>query len=144
VCGRDNAVGLKVRWDQDAGRNELRGKVTIPDCFNGYPGVAHGGVVAAVLDETAGRAILIDGGFDDLMVTARLEVTYRQPTPTGVALVAVGRLVSREGRRAFAEAELLLPDGSVAARATVVLARPPESIVRGWEGERVYWKVDED
>ena len=117
MCGRENPIGLKVRWEQDPERNEIRGTVTLADHFNGYPGVAHGGIVATVLDETAGRAILIDGGFEDLMVTAKLEVVYRRPTPTGVPLVAVGRLVRRTETRAETEAELLLPDGTVSARA---------------------------
>jgi acyl-coenzyme A thioesterase PaaI-like protein len=144
VCGRENPVGLKVHWDQDAERQEIRSTVTLPDHFNGYPGVAHGGVVAAVLDETAGRSILVDGGFDDLMVTAKLEVVYCRPTPTGVPLLAVGRLLRRAGSRAEAEAELRLPDGTVTARATVLLARPPEEIKARWSEERPYWKVDEE
>jgi acyl-coenzyme A thioesterase PaaI-like protein len=142
VCGRDNPVGLKVKWDQDPGAGELRGTVTIPEHFNGYPGVTHGGIVAAILDETAGRAILIDGGFDDLMVTAKLEVVYRRPTPTGVPLEVVGRLLRRSDARAEAEADLRLPDGTVAARATVLLARPPAEIVEGWAAEREHWRVD--
>jgi acyl-coenzyme A thioesterase PaaI-like protein len=137
-------VGLKVRWEQDPQRNEIRGAVTLPDHFNGYPGVAHGGIVACVLDETAGRAILMDGGFEDLMVTAKLEVVYRRPTPTGVPLVAVGRLLRRSDSRAETEAELVLPDGTVSARASVLLARPPAAIKEGWEAERRHWKVDED
>ena len=93
VCGRENPVGLKVRWDQDPEAGEIRGTVTVPGHFNGYPGVTHGGIVAALLDETAGRTILMDGGFEDLMVTAKLEVVYRRPTPTGVPLLVVGRLL---------------------------------------------------
>jgi acyl-coenzyme A thioesterase PaaI-like protein len=144
VCGRDNPVGLKVRWDQDPEARELRGRVTIPDHFNGYPGVAHGGIVSAILDETAGRTILIDGGFGDLMVTAKLEVAFRLPTPTGVPLDVVGRLVRRSGSRAEATAELRLPDGGVTARASVLLARPPAEVISRWDAERPYWRVDED
>jgi acyl-coenzyme A thioesterase PaaI-like protein len=144
VCGRDNPVGLKMKWDQDPEQGEIRATVTLPEHFNGYPGVAHGGVIAAVLDETAGRSILVDGGFDDLMVTARLEILYRRPTPTGVPLLAVGRLLRRDGARAEAVGELRLPDGTVSARATVYLARPPQEIAAGWEPERPYWKVDPD
>ncbi len=143
VCGRENPVGLKVKWDQHPEAGELRGTVTIPEHFNGYPGVTHGGVVAAILDETAGRTILIDGGFDDLMVTARLEVVYRRPTPTGVPLGVVGRLLRRVGARAEAEAEIRLPDGTVAARGTVLLARPPAEITERWAAEREHWRVDE-
>jgi uncharacterized protein (TIGR00369 family) len=144
VCGRDNPIGLHVQWDQDADAGEIRARVAIPDDFNGYPGVTHGGIVAAILDETAGRSILMAGGFDELMVTAKLEVVYRRPTPTGVPLDAVGRLVSRTPSRAEAQAELRLPDGTVCARATVLLARPPAAIVERWQRERPYWKVTED
>ncbi len=143
VCGRENPIGLKIHWDQDVEKREIRGTVTLPDHFNGYPGVAHGGIVAAVLDETAGRSILTTGGFDDLMVTAKLEVVYRRPTPTGVPLLAIGRLVRRTEARAEAEAELRLPDGNLAARASVLLARPPEQIQERWAAERRHWRVDE-
>jgi len=142
VCGRENPVGLKVRWLQDEAAGEIRGTLTLPEHFNGYPGVAHGGIVAAVLDETAGRAVLVDGGFEDLMVTAKLEVVYRRPTPTGVPLEAVGRLLRRGETRAEAEAELRLADGTVTARCSVLLARPPEEIRSRWETEREHWRVD--
>jgi acyl-coenzyme A thioesterase PaaI-like protein len=144
VCGRDNPVGLKVRWDQHPEAGEIRGQVTIPEHFNGYPGIAHGGIVGALLDETAGRTILMDGGFEELMVTAKLEVAYRHPTPTGVPLTVVGRLLRRSAARAETEAELILPDGAVTARASVLLARPPAEIAARWAAERPYWKVDED
>jgi acyl-coenzyme A thioesterase PaaI-like protein len=142
VCGRENPVGLQVKWDQHPEAGEIRGIVTIPEHFNGYPGVTHGGIVAAVLDETAGRTILMDSGFEDLMVTAKLEVVYRRPTPTGVPLEVVGRLLRRIGARAEAEAELRLPDGTVAARGTVLLARPPAEITERWSAEREHWRVD--
>jgi uncharacterized protein (TIGR00369 family) len=144
VCGRENPVGLKVKWDQHPEAGEIRGTVTVPEHFNGYPGVTHGGIVAALLDETAGRTILMDGGFEDLMVTAKLDVTYRRPTPTGVPLQVVGRLLRRTAARAEASAELRLPDGTVAARAAVLLARPPADIAERWSAERANWRVDED
>jgi uncharacterized protein (TIGR00369 family) len=97
VCGRENPIGLRVHWDQDEEAGEIRARVTIADAFNGYPGVAHGGIVAALLDETAGRTVLMTGGFEELMVTAKLDVTYRRPTPTGVPLDAVGRLLRHCG-----------------------------------------------
>jgi acyl-coenzyme A thioesterase PaaI-like protein len=142
VCGRENPVGLKVTWDQHPEAGEIRGEVTVAEHFNGYPGVVHGGIVGALLDETAGRTILMDGGFADLMVTAKLEVVYRRPTPTGVPLELVGRLLGRSGARAEAEAELRLPDGTLAARGTVVLARPPAEITDRWAAEREHWRVD--
>ena len=142
LCGRDNPVGLKMVWENHPEEGEIRAAVTVREEFNGYPGVVHGGILAAILDETAGRALLLEGGAEDLMVTARMEVTYRCPTPTDTPLVTVGRVVERSERRAETRGEIRLPDGTVSARATVWLARPPKGILRGWEAERPYFTVD--
>jgi acyl-coenzyme A thioesterase PaaI-like protein len=142
VCGRDNPVGLKMVWENHPDEGEIRATVTVPEEFNGYPGVVHGGILAAMLDETAGRAVLLDGGPDDLMVTAKLEVVYRRPTPTDTPLLVVGWLEGRSDKRAETRAEIRLPDGTVSARGTVMLARPPKDILAGWEAERQYFKVD--
>ncbi|HEC25979.1 MAG TPA: PaaI family thioesterase, partial [Gammaproteobacteria bacterium] len=58
MCGRENDSGLKMSWYNIPEKEQNQGKVTIPEHFNGYPGIAHGGIVAAILDETAGRSIL--------------------------------------------------------------------------------------
>lgn len=140
VCGRENPLGLKARWESDRERGEVRATVEIPEQFNGFPGTVHGGVVSALLDEATVRTALLDGGFDDLMVTAKLEVAFRRPVPTRTAVVVAGRLVRRTGTRAQAEAELRLPDGTVAARATAVLAKPPAEVAAAWEAERAHWR----
>ena len=142
VCGRDNPYSLKMVWENHPEEGEIRSTVTVREELNGYPGVVHGGIIAAILDETAGRAVLLEGGPDDLMVTAKLEVSYRRPTPTNTPLLAVGRVVTRSEKRAETQGEIRLPDGTVSARATVWLARPPKQILAGWEAERQYFRVD--
>ena len=154
VCGRDNDVGLKMVWENHPKEGEIRSTVTVSEQFNGYPGVVHGGILAAMLDETAGRSILLEGDPDELMVTAKLEVVYRRPTPTDTPLVVVEGpddleieyIYDLEGRtetRAEATAEIRLPNGAVSARGRVLLARPPKEVREGWEAERPYFKVDE-
>jgi len=141
VCGRENPFGLAARWENDLDRREVRATLEIPEHFNGFPGTVHGGVLSALLDEAAVRTALLDGGFDDLMVTAKLEVAFRRPTPTRTPVVVVARLVKRVGTRAQAEAELRLPDGTVAAKAQALLATPPADIAAAWEAERTHWRV---
>jgi acyl-coenzyme A thioesterase PaaI-like protein len=144
VCGRENPVGLKVRWENHPEAGEIRGSVVVPEHFNGYPGVVHGGIVATLLDETAGRTVLLDGGPEALMVTAKIEVVYRWPTPTGTPLTLVGRFLRHVGDRAEAHGEVRLPDGTVSARCSILLARPPQEIAARWDSERAHWKVDEE
>jgi uncharacterized protein (TIGR00369 family) len=142
ICGRQNPVGLKMKFEDDHESGQVRATVTVPDGFQGYPGVVHGGIVAAILDETAGRAILLDGSFDDLMATLRLTIRYRRPTPTGIPLTAVGWLKRRGGLGARVAGELRLPDGTVTADCECTLAEVPEEFRLNWEEEREHWRVD--
>lgn len=143
VCGRQNPAGLKLEIYSDVERGQVRAEVVLDDNYQGYPGVAHGGIVAAILDEVTGRAVLLDGGPDNLMMTLKLEVRYRRPTPTGVPLVAVGAITHPGRTRAKAHGEIRLADGTVTAEADVLLARPPKSVEDSWAGEKEYWKVYE-
>lgn len=118
--------------------------VTVPEHFQGYPGVVHGGIVAAMLDEVSGRVVLMGGNNDALLVTAKLEVRYRRPTPTLTPLKVIGRFLSQAGRLVKAAGEIRLPDGTVTAECVTWLAPPPDDVRTGWEAELPYWKVDPD
>jgi uncharacterized protein (TIGR00369 family) len=144
VCGRENVLGLRTRWVNDRGAGEVRARVEIPEHFNGYPGTVHGGILSALLDEAAVRTALLDGGFDDLLVTAKLEVTFRRPTPTRTPVTVAARIARRAGSRVVAEAEVRLDDGTVTARGEALLARPPPDVAEAWGAERPFWQVDPD
>ena len=68
LCGLENNVSLKMTWYEDHQNKQIRSTVTVPNHFNGYPGVVHGGIVSAILDETAGRSVMLNSGEDALMV----------------------------------------------------------------------------
>ena len=144
VCGRDNPMSLHVTWRNDSETRQVRAVVAVPEEYNGYPGIVHGGIVSALLDETARRALIVDGDYERLWVTVRLAVTFRKPTPTATPLTLVGWVVRDTGRRSDAVAEVRLPDGTVTASAEVLLAKPPEGMLTGWLEEREHWRVEED
>lgn len=144
VCGRENNFGLKMVWYNNPESNQVEANITIGEHFNGYPGIVHGGIVAAILDETAGRAVMLDGNFDNLFVTLRLNLTYRKPTPTNTPLKAFGWLEQKGYRRMKVAAKLLLPDGTITTECKAVVIRPTGEISRSWEHERKFWRVEED
>jgi uncharacterized protein (TIGR00369 family) len=144
LCGRQNDVGLKMTWHNDAAARQIRATVTVPEHFNGYPGFVHGGIIAALLDETAGRALLLDGDYDNLMVTLKLEVKYRHPTPTGEPLTVAGWVIRQSGNRATVAAEIRVADGTVTAQAEAIVTRPPPEFLRRWEPEKPFWRVYEE
>ncbi len=144
LCGRQNDVSLKMTWYNDREAQQVKATVTVPEHFNGYPGVVHGGVVAAILDETSGRAVMLDGDTDGLMVTLKLEVKYRRPTPTGEPLTAVGWVLRQTESRAKVAGQIRLSDGTVTAECEAVVVRPPQEVIDAWEAEKPYWHVYDD
>jgi len=143
ICGRKNPVGLKLDFYEDHETEQVRAKITVPDAYQGYPGVVHGGIVSAILDEVAGRAVLIEGNKDDLLATLRMTVRFRRPTPTETPLIGVGWVKRVGGIGAKVAGEIRLPDGTVTADCECLLAQPPEEFREQWEDEKPYWKVYE-
>jgi acyl-coenzyme A thioesterase PaaI-like protein len=142
VCGRDNPLGLRTRWVSDRVRGEARCAVTVPDAFNGYPGVVHGGIVTSLLDEAMARSLLVEGTFEDLLVTARLETTFRRVTPARTPLTVSGRILRRSASRARCAAEIRLPGGEVTATAEALMTRPTPEVAAAWAAERSGWLLD--
>lgn len=94
-----------------AGDDGLTASFTPRAEYRGFAGVLHGGIIAALLDETlAWTAMLLEGTF---VVTASLELKFRNPAPTETTYTARGEVTERRGRR-------LRLAGSVAAGETVV------------------------
>jgi acyl-coenzyme A thioesterase PaaI-like protein len=117
--------------------------VLIAPEYNGYPGVAHGGIVAALLDEVSGRAPLVRGhDLDNLFVTVKLEVRYRRPTPTASRSPRSARW-STTTASARVRGELRLPDGTLTAECESLLMRAPEEFRARWAEFRGDWRVYE-
>ena len=142
VCGLENEVGLKLRF-ADNGTDEVRSEITLHRRYQGYPGVVHGGITAAMLDEIAGRVMMI-GNPNRFMMTATLEIKYRKPVPVETPLTLVGTLIRDRGRLAEAHAEIRLPDGTVASEASVTLAQVPDQTFSESDFERLGWRVYPD
>ena len=144
LCGLQNPVGLKLAFYDDADAGQVRTEFTIADEYQGYPGVVHGGIVAGVLDETVGRAMMLDGNHENLFATLRLTIRYRHPTPTETPLTAMGWIEKTGGVGTRAAGEIRLPDGTVTAECEALLGPVPEEFRAQWEPERPYWRIWDD
>ena len=114
VCGVENPAGLHAHFYQ-VDDVTCVGRFLPADHHQGYPGRVHGGVVAAMMDETLGRAVW--GDAKTWGVTAELTIRYKNPVPLGEMLTVVGRL-TRDTRRLFvAEGEMMTADGQVVVTA---------------------------
>lgn len=100
LCGTKNEKSLKLKWFTDTETKTVFSDILISDEYCGYSGIVHGGIVASLMDETAGRTTVLDNlqGGKKIFVTKKLEVEYIRPTPTNTPLRATGHIKSVNGR----------------------------------------------
>ena len=138
-------------FEEDHEKNEVRAKLVVPEQYRSYPGVVHGGIVATILDETSGRAIMLETRDDNaFFATARMSIRYRQPTPTNTPLLAIGWVEQLSTSRAKVKGKLVLRDSTDKSRPTVLaeceslVVKPNSDFLSGWEEEVPYWRVYDD
>ena len=140
ACGKNNPFGLHLEWFNDYENKQVETTFTLGDNYCSYPGTVHGGIIATILDETSGRAVLLGNDFNNLMVTLKMEVTYKHNTPTHTPLRAVGRMIKGGTTRAQVEGEIILPDGTVTAKCVSLLYKMPDAVRAKWGPEAEEWE----
>jgi acyl-coenzyme A thioesterase PaaI-like protein len=143
ICGVENPVGLKLKiYQTESGTIETT--YTAPEHFQGYPGVLHGGIVATILDEISGRALMGDPFSPRFMFTGKLEVKYRQNVPIGQPLKIIGKAVNSKGKTAKGWAGIYNGSGDLLAEAETLLVDVPKDTLDGANLEQLGWKVYPD
>ena len=87
---RGKLNGVAVPFDVDRAEQDsqrLIGRINIPRRYEGPPHAVHGGIVAALFDDLLGGVQTLT---PPVGMTAKLEVTYRSPTPVEADLVFEG------------------------------------------------------
>ena len=122
ACGARNAHGLHLRFEREEAAAVVCRYTPKPE-DQGFPGVLHGGVLAALLDEAMAWAMW--AADRALGVTAKMETRYRRPVGVGGVLVVRGRVARMRGRRIEVEATVDDASGERLAEATALFLRLP-------------------
>lgn len=117
VSGDLSGQRLNVRYFVDRSDGALVAKVLFGPGTQGPPGHAHGGSMAALLDEAMGVAAWERG---HLAVAADLRVRFRNMLPLGSRCMARARVVSIEGRKITLESILADINGMIYAEGTSI------------------------
>lgn len=112
-CGPENdtRLGIEPRFEGD----KVVAELVFHPRFEGGPGLAHGGAIAAFFDDLIG---FVSMAHQKPAVTAKLEVNYLEPIPLGVTLRGEAWLARAEGRKLYPEAVGYGPNGTVHVEVT--------------------------
>jgi len=117
-CGPLNSEGLRLVFVP--GRDGSSVNFEVPERYQSWAGMAHGGIVALLLDEAVGWAAWHAGHPG---VTGRLQVSYRRPLKLGEPIRVVGKVDRMRRSLVYASAYIEnRDDKSRVADATATLA----------------------
>ena len=115
----------------EEGADAYEAEVTFGPTHQGGPGIAHGGIVGAALDEACG---LLATWHRFPTVTARIAIRYRQPAPINRPLRVSARVTGERGRRVEIAGELRDGDDLLAEAEGTFLHVPLEHFLATPEG----------
>jgi uncharacterized protein (TIGR00369 family) len=122
ACGDLNEHGLHLELHTDP--NGSWAELTLPQRFQGWEDVAHGGIVCTILDEVMAWSVIGRGTWG---VTARLNVAFRRPIRTGRPIRAEGWVVEMHRRANRTAGRVIDPaTGEVLATAEGTFIALPE------------------
>lgn len=135
ACGTLNEQGLGLEIHVEPRRAWVES--TLEPRFQGWDDIAHGGIIATILDEVMAWSL---AGEDNWGVTARLALEYRKPVPVGVPIRADGWITTARRRLISTEASLRdARDGTLLAAATGTYVAADEARKRELR-ERYGWQ----
>lgn len=122
ACGDRNPHGLHLKFRRD-GEAAVVATFVPREVDQGFPGVLHGGILAALVDEAMAWSMW--AADRALGVTAKMEMRYRKPVSPDGPLTVRGRVTRARGRRFEVEARLEDASGDVLVEASALFLRLP-------------------
>jgi acyl-coenzyme A thioesterase PaaI-like protein len=114
VTGEPEGDRLRVRYFRRESDGRLMGRAWFGPGAQGPPGHAHGGSIAAVLDEAMGAAAWLEG---HLVVAVQLNTSFRTMLPLGTDAYLEAWVEGVDGRKVQAHGRLYTPEGAAFAEA---------------------------
>jgi acyl-coenzyme A thioesterase PaaI-like protein len=124
-CGDLNSAGLKLEFHFEG--SKAVADLVPQDRHQGYPGIMHGGVIAAALDEAMGWAMYGAGVW---AVTGKMEVKFRRPLPLHQKATVSGEVTRNRGRWLELRGEIRSEEGKLIAESYGLFMRVPEERAR--------------
>jgi len=114
ACGPENPIGMHLLFERASDGEEVVARATLAPQYQGWRGIAHGGIVMALLDEAMAHAAGFAGHRG---VTATVSVRFRKPVPLEEPIEVRGRVAWQRRNVLGVEGKIFDSGGKLLAHA---------------------------
>ena len=126
ACDPRNRRGLRLKFFADGESGDVFTKYTPQVHQEGFPGIVHGGIQCALIDEVAFWTMF--DKYQKIALTSKLDMEFLRPVDGGSELTIRGKVVESDGRRVRVEVNLLNDKNKVCTRSRVDYTIPKREV----------------
>ena len=101
ACDPRNTHGLRLRFYADDEKGDVYTRITPEKHLQGFPGILHGGIQCALVDEVAFWTMF--DKYKKIALTAKIDMEFLRPVGTASELEVRGRITGEDGRKVGVE-----------------------------------------
>lgn len=105
ACDPRNKLGLQMKFYADNTSDEVFTRIKLAEHFSGFPGIMHGGIQCALIDEVAFWTMF--DRFGKIGLTAKIEINYQKKVETLKDIEVRGKIKDYSNRRVTVDVEIL-------------------------------------
>jgi len=112
-CGTDNPIGLNLDFYCEG--DNVCSEITLSQDYEGWQGMAHGGIISGLLDEVMAWTIAYFR--KTFAVTINMEVKFVRPVSIGIPLIVKGQIIDSSQEKIIkVKSEILNPQNNILAK----------------------------
>jgi uncharacterized protein (TIGR00369 family) len=117
ACDPRNKLGLRLKFFADDEKGDVFTKYTPEVHLEGFPGILHGGIQCALIDEVAFWTMF--DKFQKIALTSKLDMEFLRPVDGKSELTIRGKVTESNGRKVRVQVALLNNKNKVCTKSTV-------------------------
>jgi len=117
ACDPRNELGLRLKFFADDEKGEVFSKITPEKHLEGFPGILHGGIQCALVDEVAFWTMF--DRYRKIALTTKVDMDFLRPVGASSELTVIGRVEEENGRRISVNVSILDSAGGVCTKSRV-------------------------
>ncbi len=117
ACDPRNKLGLRLKFFADDEKGDVFTKFNPEMHLEGFPGILHGGIQCALIDEVVFWTMF--DKYKKIALTSKLDMEFLRPVDASSELTIRGRVTQAEGRKVSVEVSLLNNKNKVCTRSNV-------------------------
>ena len=126
ACDPRNNMGLRLKFFADDEKGEVYTKITPEHHLQGFPGILHGGIQCALMDEVAFWTMF--DKYQKIALTAKMDMEFLRPVGTDAELTVRGKIQEENGRKVSVTVSIFNENNKVCTRSRVDYTIPKREV----------------